>query len=98
MTQNPNITTVGTSVEYFHFLILWKPKHQIFIICWNILWDPKSNLCPLLVQSASQERSRSIFEPPPSTIYEVVKQGGGVMLHEVELFGAASGRLLQSHL
>ena len=31
-------------------LILWKPKHQIFMVCWSFHWDLKSNLCPLLVQ------------------------------------------------
>ena len=37
----------------------------------------------------SQKCSLSVFEPPPSTIYEVEKHGGGVMLHELEMFGAA---------
>ena len=63
MTKNPTITSVGPPVDFFLLLILWKPKHQIFIICWNFRWDLKSNLCPPLAQSGRKPLSTSSSAP-----------------------------------
>ena len=35
-------------VDLYHFLILWKPIHHIFILCLNFCSELKSNLGPLL--------------------------------------------------
>ena len=58
--------------------------------CSHGLWQLGMSFTHQMKHASSQKRSRSIFEPPPSTIYEVEKHGGGgVMLHELEMFGAA---------
>ena len=54
------------------------------VVVWDVLFTHQMKHAP------SQKCSRSVFEPPPSSIYEVEKHGGGgVMLHELEMFEAA---------
>ena len=73
------------SVDFFHLLILCKPKHPNFIFCWNFCWKLKSNLGPLLERCAPTFQWRahirrltlSEFQEGPAW-HQVVKWTDGV--------------------